>query len=116
MCLAMILCVAPLAVSAPVQAHHSVAAEFDVHKLVLMTGVLTKLELVKPHPWRDVDIKGPDGRIRNWQLEFSLRWRPSSMVIGESYKMMVAPSKTGRLKAFIVELTFPNGQKFSRAS
>jgi hypothetical protein len=101
---------------APAQAHHSVASEYNVKQLTPMTGVLEKLELVKPHPWMFVDVKAADGSVQTWQLEFSLRWRPSSMVIGQSYKMIVMPARYTKQKAFIVELTFPDGTKFSRAS
>ena len=102
-------------VTAPVEAHHSVASEFDVNRLIPMQGTLTRIELVKPHPWMYVDVKGADGTVKNWQMEFTLRWRPT-MIKGGNYKMIVAPAKSGKQRAFIVELTFPDGQKFSRAS
>jgi len=113
--LALVLFGFPFVMTAPVEAHHSVAAEFDVNKLIPMTGVLTRVELVKPHPWMYVDVKGADGTVKNWQMEFTLRWRPN-MAVGQTYKMIVALAKNGKPRAFIVELTFPNGQKFSRAS
>ena len=45
-------------------AHHAFAAEFDVSKPIHFTGVVTKMELVNPHTWIHVDVKGPDGDMR----------------------------------------------------
>jgi hypothetical protein len=113
--LTMASCIICLMVAAPTEAHHSVASEFDVKKLVPMSGVLTKVEMIMPHPWMYLDIKGPDGKVNNWEMEFTLRWRPK-MKVGDTYKVIVAPAKTKRYRAFVVELTFPDGKKFSRAS
>ncbi len=50
-------------------AHHAFAAEFDVKKPIHFTGVVTKLELVNPHAWIHIDVKGPDGQVASWMIE-----------------------------------------------
>jgi hypothetical protein len=55
----------------PVQAHHAFAAEYDVEKPVTLTGTLTKMEWVNPHGWIYMDVKGPDGVVKNWTIESS---------------------------------------------
>ena len=62
--LAVITCVAPLL------AHHSFAAEFDSKKPVELKGTLIDLEWVNPHAWLHVDVKGEDGKVTNWAIEF----------------------------------------------
>ena len=53
------------------QAHHAFAAEYDVEKPVTLTGTLTRMEWVNPHGWIYMDIKGPDGTVKNWTIESS---------------------------------------------
>lgn len=61
---------ATLAVSAPAIAHHAFAAEFDAAQPLEIKGVVTKFKLVNPHSWLYLDVKGPDGTVTNWGVEF----------------------------------------------
>jgi len=54
------------ALSLPVAAHHSFAAEFDDSKPVKVTGTITKVEWQNPHIWFFIDVKNPDGTVTNW--------------------------------------------------
>jgi Family of unknown function (DUF6152) len=68
---------APLALAAPVLAHHSFAAEFDSDKPVTVKGVITSVRLENPHSWFFLDVVGADGKVEKWAFEAST---PSSLI------------------------------------
>jgi hypothetical protein len=50
-------------------AHHAFAAEYDADKPVTLRGTLTKMDWVNPHGWLYVDVKEPDGKVVQWEIE-----------------------------------------------
>ncbi|HEX5419673.1 MAG TPA: DUF6152 family protein [Gammaproteobacteria bacterium] len=50
-------------------AHHSFAAEFDVKRPVELKGTVTKVELINPHSWIHLDVKGTNGQHVAWMIE-----------------------------------------------
>ena len=54
---------------APVSGHHAFSAEFDIEKPLKLRGTLVKWEMINPHSWFHVDVKGPDGTVVPWLIE-----------------------------------------------
>lgn len=50
-------------------AHHSWNTVFSEDKPLVLRGTLSKVELVNPHGWIWIDVKGADGTITKWGIE-----------------------------------------------
>src|SRR5579863_6216458 len=67
--LALITAGATLLASAPAWAHHAFAQEFDEKRPLKLEGTVTKWEVINPHSWVHLDVKGSDGKVTNWMIE-----------------------------------------------
>ncbi|MBZ5620027.1 MAG: hypothetical protein LAQ69_15080 [Acidobacteriia bacterium] len=104
--------------AAPAWAHHAFAAEFDAKKPVHLEGVLTKVELINPHAWIHVDVKGPDGKVTSWMVEAGspnvlLRrgFTKTTVSIGTPVVVDGYQSKDGSMRANGRDITLPDGKK-----
>jgi hypothetical protein len=50
-------------------AHHSFGGEFDAHKKLTLTGVVSQVEWANPHIYVHFLAKQPDGSVAEWRLE-----------------------------------------------
>ena len=55
--------------AAPLRAHHAFSSEFDVNKPLTLKGTFTKWEMINPHSWFHIDVKGADGKTVEWMIE-----------------------------------------------
>ena len=107
-----------LAAGLPAWAHHAFAAEFDAKKPVHFEGKVTKVELINPHSWIHVDVKGQDGAVTNWMFEAGspnvlLRrgFTKNTIPVGTDVIVDGYQSKDGSNRANGRDITLPNGQK-----
>jgi len=74
--------------AAPVWAHHSFAAEFDVKQMVRLLGTVTEMEWVNPHAVIHLAAKNPDGTTTNWAIEGNT---PNSLLRAGLTKKSLSP-------------------------
>ena len=67
---AMAVAVVLLMVSTPVLAHHGKTA-FDMEKLTILKGTITRFEFVNPHAILYIDVIGDKGNVEHWLAESS---------------------------------------------
>ena len=58
-----------LLLSVPVQAHHSVAGQFDRNDRVTVTGTVARVDWVNPHVYVYLDVENEDGTVTTWGVE-----------------------------------------------
>ncbi len=112
------LCAALLLATLPAQAHHSFAAEFDSQKRVTLHGAVVKFEMINPHGWITLDVKGDDAQPVRWMIELSnpdvlLRagWKKDSLKPGDETTVDGYQAKDGSHTASANLVTLPGGHK-----
>lgn len=113
------LAVASLACAPAAWSHHAFAAEFDADKPIDLDGVVTKARWVNPHSWLYFDVKGADGAVVNWGVEFGA---PNQLAGAGLTKQDLQPgtpihikgyrSKNGGPFGYSVTLTLGDGRSF----
>ena len=117
------LSAAPVAFTMPLSAHHSFAAEFDATKQIKLSGTIVKMMWTSPHSWLYVDVKGPDGKVTQWKVEFGAPnalyrrgLRPTSLPAGAEVTIDAFQSKGGEPIASATTVKLPDGQRLFAGS
>jgi hypothetical protein len=107
-------------------AHHSVQAQFDIHKTFTVTGTVAKVEWINPHSYLTINVTGADGKIQKWAFELggpgALRRAGMSredrggLKPGDEVTASGLAAKDGSTTGFLQELKLADGRVFKFAA
>ena len=99
-------------------AHHAFAAEFDVNKPLTLKGSLVKWDMVNPHSWFHINVKGPDGKVTEWLVEggspnqlIRLGVTKNTITVGTELVIEGYQAKDGTMKAVGRNFVLADGKR-----
>jgi hypothetical protein len=111
-----------LALAIPAAAHHSIQAQFDIHKTVNVSGTVAKMEFINPHSYLTVNVKDADGKMQKWAFELAgagalrraglSRADRGGVKPGDQVTVTALASKDGSNSGFLQELKMGDGRVF----
>jgi hypothetical protein len=115
---ALLIAGAAMLASVPAWAHHAFAQEFDEKRPIKLQGTVTKWEVINPHSWIHLDVKGPDGKVTNWMIEggspnalFRQGFTKESLPPGSEIIVEGYQAKDGANRGVGANITFKDGKK-----
>jgi hypothetical protein len=110
------VCAAWLCLGGAAVAHHSVGINFDNTKAFSLTGVLKELDIRNPHSQITLSVKGADGTMKDWFLEWSdknalIRRKVGydRLKIGQTVTIRVSPSRRLENVGYFQSATLADG-------
>jgi hypothetical protein len=110
----------------PAFAHHSVQAQFDIHKTFTVSGTVAKVEWINPHSYLTINVAGSDGKVQKWAFELggpgALRRAGMSredrggLKPGDEVTASGLAAKDGSTTGFLQELKLADGRVFKFAA
>jgi hypothetical protein len=115
-----------LVLAGPASAHHSVQAQFDIHKNFTVSGTVAKVEWINPHSYLTINVTGADGKVQKWAFELggpgALRRAGMSredrggLKPGDEVTASGLAAKDGSTTGFLQELKLADGRVFKFAA
>ncbi|MFO7278328.1 MAG: DUF6152 family protein [Pseudomonadota bacterium] len=114
-----VVAAAVVATAVPAAAHHAFSAEFDADQPIDLKGTVTRVRWVNPHSWLYFDVKGEDGTVTNWGVEFGAPYQlakiglqKSDVAPGTEVHVRGYRAKNGGPYGYAVTVTLPDGRTF----
>jgi len=105
---------------ASLQAHHSLAGAYALGKEAKVTGAFTAFRLVNPHSSLKLEVKEPDGKVREWSITGGSvttlarlgigKEGPNALHVGDEITVTYTPAADGKSPiGLLVAITYKDG-------
>jgi hypothetical protein len=108
-----------LIASGSVQAHHSLAATYDIRKESQLTGVVKVVKFTNPHGSLELTVKNPDGTTTDWVLTTGsanvlagLGFDSKTVKPGDQVTVNIYGSRNGKPLGFMRRITLGDKRQF----
>ena len=105
------------------QAHHAFSSEFDATRPVVLSGTITRVELINPHSWIHLDVTHEDGTVVSWMIEAGppgvlvrRGWTKDSVPPGTEVMVEGYQARDGSNRANGRDVTLPDGTRLFAGS
>jgi len=107
--------------AAPLQAHHSPSAIFDMSKRVAITGTLMRVDWINPHIMLAIEAKGNGGKVDQWTFQSNPpSWYKSvglaradfAKAIGHEITVEAVKARDGSLYGYMQKIKLPDGTSY----
>jgi len=107
--------------AAPLQAHHSPSAIFDMSKRVAITGTLMRVDWINPHIMLAIEAKGNGGKVDQWTFQSNPpSWYKSvglaradfAKAIGHQISVEAVKARDGSLYGYMQKIKLPDGTSY----
>ena len=116
---AVVLC-GCLVAGASLQAHHSLAGAYALGKEAKVTGAFTAFRLVNPHSSLKLEVKDPEGKVREWSITGGSvttlarlgigKEGPNALHVGDEITVTYTPAADGKSPiGLLVAITYKDG-------
>jgi len=103
-------------------AHHSIQAQFDIHKTITVSGTVAKVEWINPHSYVTINVKAADGKMEKWAFEMGAagqmrrtgltRADRGGLKFGDEVTIIALASRDGSNSGLVEEIKTADGRVF----
>jgi hypothetical protein len=120
---ALLITFAGLWLPVPIWAHHWAEAQYDSHKVVTMTGTVTRMDWFNPHTHFYIDVKARTGKLTHWEFEMGspngmhhLGWNRTTLKPGDVITVTGYLARDGTPTANARSVILSDGRKLLAAA
>jgi len=109
-----------LSLAGATNAHHGIAAWYDVSKTATVKGTVTGFDWTNPHAYIRLDAKDEKGAIEKWTAEMGSvgmlsrqGWRRDTLKPGDEITLIGRPGRDGKPVMILEKIVLANGQELA---